>query len=356
MAVFVGIYCLTYSPFTSAVESRAGFLLDTWFAYLAARFAIGNRDTLIRSVKTVSLVLAPLAILGIVEATTGWQPFAALRQYCLWRSAIVTYGPRWGLTRAWGPFSHPIMFASSFVIFLPLIWALRHQRNHWGKLSYPLVGMAGCGAFSTMSSASWAAGIVAVFCLAMERFKRWVKPLLIAFVILCIVTEIVSKRPFYHAMYERANLGGGDWYQRATLIDAAIEHVDEWWLAGYGGKYHDWGPGLYDTNHEVIKAGIQYGLLGIIALCAVLIEVFRGLSSASRKTADTELKSVYWSLGSTVLSVIVIWQGVSFFGTPLSLFYSILGMTASSLAFVECVTTNNGTLLRTDNVGLICGT
>ncbi len=364
MVVYVGVYCLTYQSLTMALENRSGFLMDTWFAYMSARLIMTDKAKLIGFVKAVSFVVAALAILGVMESNMHWRPFAPLRRFRPWRTLgemteeraaeMATGKARWGLTRAMGPFSHPIMFGSSFVMFLPLIWALRHQCNHWGKLSYPLVAMAGYGVFSTMSSASWAAGIAVVFCLAMERFKRWVKLLLIAFVILCIVTEIVSKRPFYYAMYSRANLGGGDYYQRVKLIDAAIEHVDEWWLAGYGDTYHDWGPGLYDTNNEFIKAGIQYGLLGIIALCAVLIEVFRGLSSASRKTADTELKSVYWSLGSTVLSVIVIWQGVSFFGTPLSLFYSILGMTASSLGFTECVTANSGILLRSDNAGLIC--
>jgi len=361
MVVYVGVYCLTYPSLVMALENRSGFLMDTWFAYMSARLIMTDKAKLIGFVKAVSFVVAALAILGVMESNMHWRPFAPLKRFRPWRTPVEVIGTdsgigRWGRGRAMGPFSHPIMFGSSFVMFLPLIWALRHQRNHWGKLSYPLVGMAGYGVFSTMSSGPWAAGIVAVFCLAIERFKRWVKPLLIAFVILCIVTEIFSKRPFYYAMYSRANLGGGDWYQRVKLIDSARADFGQWWLAGYGGKDPGWGARYAaptDTNNEFIKAGMEYGLLGIIALCVVLIEVFRGLSSASRKTADTELKSVYWSLGSTVLSVIVIWQGVSFFGTPLSLFYSILGMTASSLAFVEYVTTNNGTLLRTDNAGLI---
>jgi len=364
MVVYVGVYCLTYPSLVMALENRSGFLMDTWFAYMSARLIMTDKRTLISVLKTTSLILALLAILGLIECVTHRLYFAPLKRFRPWRmltevpDAVVEKG-RFGLARAIGPFSHPIMFGSSFVMFLPLICALRHQRNYWGKLSYPLVVMAGCGAFSSMSSGSWAPGIVAVFCLVMERFKRWVKPLLIAFVILCIVTEIVSKRPFYYAMYSRANLGGGDWYQRVKLIDSARADFGQWWLAGYGGRDPGWGARYAaptDTNNEFIKAGVQYGLLGIIVLCAVLIEVFRGLSSASRKTVDTELKSLYWSLGSTVFSVIIIWQGVSFFGTPLSLFYSILGMTASSLAFTECVTANSGILLRSDNAGLICGT
>jgi uncharacterized membrane protein YeaQ/YmgE (transglycosylase-associated protein family) len=359
MAVIVGVYCITNESFYVALENRGGLLTDTWFAYLAARFIINDKEALIRFIKTTGIILAPLAIYGIVEATTGWQPFYQLTQFRRWRPIEVEHGDvivtqaRWGLTRAIGPFSHPIMFGECFVMFLPLIWALRHQRNDWGKLAYPLSGMAVLGAMSSMSSGPWGMLLVVLFCLVLERYKRWTKPLLIAVIGSCIVVGIISNRPFYHVLYNYMDFTGGSWYQRARLIDVAIEHIDEWWLAGYGSKGTGWatfpGDDITDANNEFILVGIEAGILGVIGLCAIFIMAFRLLSQASRQTEDLELKALYWSLSSTLVGVIAAWQGVNFFGQMNALFYSILGIIGSSFAFPKKDECSQHQLLGTGN-------
>lgn len=81
--------------------------------------------------------------------------------------------------------------------------------------------------------------------------------------------------------------------------------------------------------------GIEAGILGVIGLCAVFILAFRLLSQASRQTEDLALKSLYWSLGCTLVGVIAAWQGVSFFGQMNALFYCILGIIGSSFALAK---------------------
>jgi hypothetical protein len=246
------------------------------------------------------------------------------------------------------------MFGSCFVMFLPLIWAMRHQRNIWGKLAYPLSGIAAVGAFCSMSSGPWTAGIATVFGLMMERFKPMVKPLLIAFVLSCIFIQAVANRSVHQILLSSANLAGGSYWQRVQLIDSAIEDFGDWWLAGYWGRDPGWIPNadFTDVNNEFIKAGVQYGLLGIIALCIVLIAAFRGLVDASRETNDTELRSLHWSFGSALFGIIVSWQGVSFFGAPLSLFYIILGMVGSSLGLTKHAKVNMASLPGMSNIAL----
>ncbi|MGB8225635.1 MAG: hypothetical protein WCE45_02025 [Sedimentisphaerales bacterium] len=362
MAVLVGVYCITNNTFSAALENRGGLLIDTWFAYLAARLVITDKDVLIRFIKVTSLVIAPLAVHGIVEATTGWQPFLQLIRFRQWRPREIEAGDmlatqlRWGLTRAVGPFSHPIMFGNCFVMFLPLIWVLRHQRGLWGKLAYLLSGMVILGAISSMSSGPWGMLVIVVLCLILEKYKHWLKPILVTLAILCILLVIGSKKP-YHKLLSLANLGQGDWYSRARLIDAAIDNIDEWWLAGYGGKDPGWGSreGGYfwcnftDVNNEFILVGVEVGMSGVIALCVVLIMAFRMLSQASRQTENIELKALYWSLGSTLVGVIAAWQGVCFFGQMNALFYSILGIIGSSVAFTKKLEFSNQPL-STDNI------
>lgn len=222
-------------------------------------------------------------------------------------------------------------------MFLPLVWALRHQRGHWGKLAYPLSGMAALGALSSMSSGPWGMLIVVVFCLVLEKYKRWTKVVLASLVVLCILAETGSNRPLHHVIFSHLNLTKGDWYQRARLVDVGVERIDEWWLAGYGGKDPGWGgafgKSVTDLNNEFLLAGVKYGILGIVVLCAVLAAAFRGLIRAFRETTDKELRSLYWAMGSALVGVITLWQGVSSFGQMPALFYSILGIIGASSSF-----------------------
>ena len=350
MALYVGIYCITH-PFFQAFENRGGFLIDTWFTYLAVRLILTDKRAIVSFIKTIAVILAPLAIYGLVESITHWQPFFQLTRFRTWRATVVegiiAGERRWGLTRAIGPFSHFIMFGGCFALFLPLIWTLRHQRGYWRKLAYPLCGLAIIGAFSSMSSGPWSVLIVVLFCLVMERFKRWAKPLLITIVLWCIFVSAVSNRSFYQILYSHANLAGGNHWQRVRLIDAAIENFDEWWLAGYGGKDPGW-HGTYfwghftDVNNEFIKMGIEYGILGLLAFCGVLAMAFYRLVRAGSQTKDKQLKSLYWSLGVALVGLIVMMQGVSIFGQMNALFYVILGITGASFGFAKHIEVGNG--------------
>ena len=340
MLIYVGVW-LSAVPETmlSLIENRGGFVLDTWFAYMVTRFIVTDRARLISLAKCISIVLVPLAILGVIESFTSWQPFAPLRRYCPWSSEISIRDQRWGLTRAIGPFSHPILFGGSFAMFLPLIFYLRHQRNYWRTLAYVLSGIVLVGALSSMSSGPWVMVIVVIFCLIMERYKQWVKPLIIFSVFSCISIGVLSNRPFYHVLASYANLTGGSGWHRARLIDLAIEDFNEWWFAGYRGEDPGWGQHLgmshTDVTNEFILAGVKYGILGVIVLCVVLVVAFRGIISTYKKAIYPVIKSLYWALGSVLFSVLITWLSVSFFGQLMSLFYCMLGIIGSSFHFLR---------------------
>ena len=335
MVVYVGAYFITQVDSLSVtIEGRGGFLMDTWCAYLAARLIVTDRTKLISIIKCISIALVPLAILGVIESVTGWQPFAALRRFSPWFAGggFVSEG-RWGLARAVGPFSHAILFGGVFAMFLPLIYYLRHEKGDWRSLAYVILVIALLGALSSMSSGPWVMVIVVIFCLVMERHKKFLKPLFILLVFSCISIAIASNRPFYHVLASWANpLGGAGWH-RARLIDVAIMKFDEWWLVGYGDNDPGWGQyfgmGVSDITNEYILNGVRYGILGIIALCAVLAKAFRGLISTYRRMTHPAMKSLCWAFGSLLFSVTIAWMSVSFFGQLSTLVYCSIGMIGS---------------------------
>lgn len=220
-------------PLSLVVENRGGYLTDTWFAYMAARLCLSDRAAVITSVKWVGITLVPLALLGILEALHISQPYSGLEEYCPWLAEERLTEARFGLARAKVSFGHPIMFGTSFALFLPAIYALRHQRDHWRILAYILSGIAVIGVLSSMSSGSWMALILVVFCLAMERYKKLVKPILISCIFGCIFITVASNRPFYHVAVSYMNpLDGAAWH-RAKMIDCAIRDFGKWYLLGF---------------------------------------------------------------------------------------------------------------------------
>jgi hypothetical protein len=335
MVVYVGAYLITQVvPIAETLEGRAGFLMDTWCAYLAARFIVTDRSKLISIIKCVSVALVPLAILGVIESITHWQPYAPLWRFSPWfRGGPIVSEGRYGFARAVGPFSHAILFGGVFAMFLPLIYYLRHERGDWRNFAYIIAGILLLGALSSMSSGPWVMVIVVIFCLAMEKHRKFIKPLFIFFLISCILIGVASNRPFYHVIASWANpLGGAGWH-RAKLIDVAIEKFGEWWMIGYGDMDPGWGEyfgmGRSDITNEYILNGVRYGILGVIALCAVLARSFRGLISTYRKMSDPIVKSLCWAFGSLLFSVTIAWISVSFFGQLSTLVYCSIGMISS---------------------------
>jgi len=99
-----------------------------------------------------------------------------------------------------------------------------------------------------------------------------------------------------------------------------------------------------DCNNEFILKAAQYGMLGVIALAATLAMAFRGLVRGFKETTDKELRSLYWTMGCALVGVIVIWQGVSFFGQSVALFHCLLGTIGSSIGLAKYAEPHGRTL------------
>jgi len=338
MVIYVVIYCFT-RPFEPALENRGGFLMDTWLAYMTVRLIMTDRATLASFLKAIGVVLTALAAWGVMEAVTHWQPFWPLMRFLPWGPPLreEAYPPRWGLSRATGPFGHPLMFGLCFIMFLPLFWALRRERQPDRIVAYLLSAAAVVGALSSMSSGTWVTLALALFCIVMERYRRWVKQVLIFLVVACVLAEIGSNNPLHHVIISRANPLGGAGWQRAALIDYAIKDFDKWWLAGYGGRDPGWAPSIQrpgtkprtDLNNIFLHAGVDYGIWGLIIFCTVYASAIAGAVRVYKSTSNPALRAWAWAVGVSIIATIIAGMGVSFFGSPVALLYCIFGLAGS---------------------------
>jgi len=354
VAVSVVIPLITYNtPLMLNIESKGGYLMDSYCAYLVARFYIGNRAAMIDAVKWIAVALSLLAVLGIVEACSGWQPFIPLRQYRPWEiGGHGTTEARFGFTRAVGPFSHPILFGAMFSIFAPFVYVLRHSPGKSRWRAYLLFGLVIAGSLSSMSGGPWTMVMLTIVCLVLEYRKQWVKPILIFLILSIIVVGIISNRTIYHVVASYANpLGGGGWH-RAKLIDCAIEDFHKWWLVGFRGEDPGWGrsTGMVwtDITNMYLVMAWRAGIWGLIAFCGMLICALRLLRTSYKAASEPALRSLYWAQGSIIVVLAVSLNGFHLFGAARPLLYCILGMIASSLQWHKnCLATSTTYLYRT---------
>ncbi|MCK5000070.1 MAG: hypothetical protein KAS23_11055 [Anaerohalosphaera sp.] len=322
-------------PMAKSFENEAGHLTDTYFAYLAARLCLTDYKAVVTSIKWIAFALVPLAILGVIESYTGWQSFNILKVYCPWKQAVEpTLNIRSGFFRAIGPFSHPILFGAAFAMFFPMVYWLRHQGGSWRISSYVITGILAIGTLSSMSSGPVMMLIFTICFLLIERHKNYVKPILIFLAISCVLVEVLSNRTIWHVLASYADPIGGSGWHRAELIDIATERFSEWWIAGYGQQDPGWGSALGMTwtditNHYIIT-GVKYGMLGVIALCGVLIVSVRMLIRLHNSTKSPLLRSWYWAMGSIIVAFIISFNAFTLFGQASTLFYCILGFVGSS--------------------------
>lgn len=331
------IYALTLAfttDFEVWLENRSGFAMDTLFAYLAVRMVVSDRAALVSVAKAFAIIAIPLALSAVVETFTGKSVYVGLGQYCKWAPTKgLEYQTRFGLNRAMGPNGETILFGIGMAIFFPIIWTLRYERPPWSRWVYWLSAVAIAGVAATVSSGPYLALTIMLGCLVLERSKRLVKPLVIAFVLGCIGIELASNRHFYYVLADFTLDSDSAWY-RARLVDVAIDRIPEYWLGGYGLKDPGWGPDINglkytDIVNDFVLCAAQTGMFGLVAYVAVLGGAIRGAIRAHRLAPSPWLQSCSWSLVSALVGVMAAFWSVSMFGQMVTVLYVLLGLLGS---------------------------
>ena len=77
-------------------------------------------------------------------------------------------------------------------------------------------------------------------------------------------------------------------------------------------------------------AGVYYGILGVIGLCAIFGSGLRTIVRLHNLSNEPAVKSWCWALGTILVSIIITLMGVDLFGQTRTIFYCILGMVGSA--------------------------
>jgi hypothetical protein len=324
-------------PARQLFENRTGAIFDLVLPYFAVRMIIRDKQQYLMLLKAFVLIAAPLAILGLHESITGYNPVYFLAQYCPWRSSsdLRLPNPRSGFYRAFFSSGHPIIFGLFFVVLGPFCAGLLRLVKSGMPLYTVAVLLMAVGVFSSMSSGPWYGAILAIIFIAFFPWRKYWKLALCAIVLMCLLVEIISNRHFYEVIDRVALNSATAWY-RTRLIEVALFEggMSGHWLVGYGFADPGWGRNIDSrevtdiVNHYLIILSC-FGLTGLIPFLLVLVTAGKKLLEAYLQARTTEDQWLVWCLAASMIGLLGAANSVMLTGQARILLYMLLGLCAS---------------------------
>ncbi len=320
-----------------AKGSASGFsvALDVLMPYLIARLAIRTHNDF----RILLLALAPvalgLAVLMVVEAVTHTRYIRDAARAVFGSLSAVEYGmkmgeaklsdTRFGLLRATGPFSHPILAGVFFATLLPLYFF--SQVRGWPKVAGIL---AGIGSVFSLSSAALLGllmfGVLAIY----DRVRRLVVFLnwpifIVSAGILLLALHLVSQNGLISVLI-RYTLNPTTGYYRLLIWDYGSRSVANYPWFGIGYDQFEGLPWMLPSVDAVwLALAIRHGLAVPLLLgLSVLVAIVGLAMSASRDRSANGVTNIGIAISLTMFFVLGF--TVSFFGGLLIWFTLMLGV------------------------------
>jgi hypothetical protein len=339
------IFCLianTIREQTSiALVNRLGFIYNGFGLYFFFRMLIMDISDIERVIKVLVLLSVPLSLALLIEKMTFMNVFSILGgvpEFAWVRDETV---------RAQGPFGHAILAGTFGAVLMPLSISLRYGINVHKK--YGLTGML--TATIIMLCAASGVPIFSYFCgvvgMMLWRFRAKMRVIRWSILLLIIFLHMIMKAPVWYLLSRASDVTGGTGWHRAYLIDQAIAYFEEWWLLGTGYTRH-WMPyGLAaDPNHsditnQFILQGIDGGVLSMLLFISIIVFCFKRVGNADKHMEDhfVDKKMVTWSLGASLLVMVVSFFGVAYYDQMIVVCYLLCAM-------IACISSNKMELKR----------
>jgi hypothetical protein len=280
----------------------------------------------------ISIVLAPLAILMLIEKSTTRNMFSIFGGV-----DINTMIDEEGRVRCQGPFRHPILAGTLGAALLPLFLGLRFQGagfRHFANVGIVAVAII---VLTAHSSGPVVASVLVVIGMLMWRLRDDMRILRWVGLFGLIALHMIMKDPVWALFGRLSEVMGGTGYHRTALISAAVSHFNEWWLIGthYTGHWMPYtlrlDPTMADMTNQFIYEGVAGGLLTMVLFVVLISRCFGAVGRLVHfREADSPFSSeiMVWSLGVGLLAHVVSFMSVSYFDQNIVMFYFILACTS----------------------------
>jgi hypothetical protein len=337
------LYIILREGSSEAFIARLGFFYNTVGIYFFIRAIVRDLNDIVQVVKILSVIIIPIAVLFVVEMTTGRNLFSAFGGVPE-ISAI-----RYGRIRCQGPFRNSILGGTFGATALPLFVGLWFYNERNRRLAAFAIVAATIIVISSSSSGPLIAYIAGTFGLILWVYRAKMKYIQLGAVILLLVLHMVMKAPVWFLIDRVSGLIGGGGWHRSAIIDAAIHHFNEWWLMGTTYTAHWMATGLAidpnntDITNQFIAEGIRGGLISVVLFIWLITRCFKavGLASRNEDRFSQSERIMMWSIGCALLGHVTSFFSVSYFDQIIIFWYLVIAMTATLLELNPSVSDNS---------------
>ena len=319
-----GACCIMISVFhndpTSALVYRMGLVYNGCGIYFLIRILCQSTEDVIRLIKITGFLLVPIALEMTSESFSGQNRFAILGGV----PAQVAF--RDGSFRAQGPFGHAILAGTVGALCVPLLLGI--WRTH------PKAAKIGLAASLTMVLTSASSGpvmttVFGIVALVLWRWRHLMGRLRIALVITLCILQMVMKAPVYYLIARIDITGSSSSYHRAAIIEAALDHLHEWWFSGTDYTRHwmpygvSWSEDHIDITNQYLQNGVNGGLPLMLLFIVGLWIAFRYVGQALRWISDAPFaeKFMIWALGAGMFAHTATGISVNYFDQSIVFLY-----------------------------------
>lgn len=311
-----------------------GQVAEIGIGYLLVRCYCRTLDELYSIVAALAFLLVPVALEMVYEEFTGKNLFFAL--FGGDSDAVVV---RDGELRARGAFRHAILAGTVGAGLIPLMLAM------WR--SNPVAAATGLAACLTMVIACSSSGpvlslLVGLMAMGLWWFRPWMNLLRWSIPVCYLILELVMKQPAYFII-AKLSIGSSTGWHRSKLIDAAVKHLNEWWL--FGTDYtRGWMPtGLpgktqhTDITNYFLGFGVKGGLLAVLLIAAIIWVAFKWVGNILDARPDLEERDHFmiWCMGASLFSHVATSISVAYYDQSYVFFWFSIASIASLAAMIH---------------------
>lgn len=291
--------------FFEGFEPIGSRLLDFGGAYLIARVYIRNLKDFDAMVACSVLVVAILSPFLIIESITGHHTIHVVASAMTGKYFSVMQDLRLGMTRALGPFDHPILMGVFAASFLCMIWLRYNFKGAKKSNKYIMSSVVFFAAATSLSSASLLVLAGQIALLAWNWILRSVKQrwwLLVSLILLALLAiELLSTRSALKVLISYLTFSTHTGYYRLAIYDAGLDNVWAHPIIGIG--QNDWArPDWLASSVDSfwLVQAMQFGIPGFATMALLFIEVMR-----KSRVAAEEIRAYRFAWLIAMVSLIV---------------------------------------------------
>lgn len=320
---------------TEIFINRLGFAYDAIGCYFIFRVLVRDIDDISRLIKYLAILIVPLAITMLTEASTGKNIFSIF-------GGVDEYSElREGKVRCQGSFRHPILAGTFGATLVPLfvgIWIKKGTSRVIGTLG---IISATAITYTATSSGPLMSYVFAIMGLGMWYLRNNMRIIRWGILASLLLMHMLMQAPVWFIIARMSDILGGSGWHRSEIIDQAINHFDEWWLLGTKSTGH-WmattlavSPDSADITNNFVGIGVSGGLITLILFTVVIVYCFKGLGEKLKCSGDDPLsnKFMLWAMGVALFSHIVSFMSVGYFDQIIVFWYLLLASISTASAF-----------------------